>query len=64
LSAEISTIDVSSFPPALLETDYTYPIQVIDENLTLKNVLDAGWETALLHDRNWETFVKAIASHR
>jgi len=64
LSAEISAIDVSSFPPALLETDHTYPIQVIDENLTLKNVLDAGWETALLHERNWETFVKAIASHR
>lgn len=64
LSAEISAIDVSSFPPALLETDHTYPIQVIDENLALKNVLDAGWETALLHDRNWETFVRAIASHR
>ena len=64
LSAEISNIDEESFPSALSDTDYTYPIQVIDENLSLKNVLDAGWETALLHERNWATFVKAIALPR
>ena len=64
LSADIRTIEVSSFPPALLETDHTYPIQVIDEHLTLKSVLDAGWATALLHDRNWETLLKAFESHK
>jgi hypothetical protein len=63
LSAEIGSIDLASFPSVLSGTDYTFPFQVIDENLSLKNVLDAGWETGLFHERNWETFLKAIASH-
>lgn len=61
LSAELNTFDVASFPAALAETDHTYPIQVIDQNLTLRNVLDAGWKTALLHQQNWETLLKAMA---
>lgn len=64
LSAEISNIDLESFPSALPNTDYTFPIQVIDEHLSLRNVLDAGWKTSLLHERNWETLVKAIESNR
>ena len=63
LSREISSIALASFPSVLSGTDYTFPIQVIDENLSLKNVLDAGWETGLFHERNWETLVKAIESH-
>ena len=64
LSAEISNTDLASFPSARSDTDYIYPIQVIDENLSLKNVLDVGWETGLLHEENWETLVKAIGSHK
>ena len=64
LAAEISSMDVASFPSVVSGTDYTFPIQVIDENLSLKNVLDAGWESGLFHERNWETFVKAMESDR
>lgn len=60
LSREISCMDLASFPSVLSGTDYTFPIQVIDENLSLKNVLDSGWETGLFHERNWETLVKAL----
>ena len=62
LSAEISNMDITTFPSARSETDDIYPIQVIGENLSLKRVLDAGWETSLLHEQNWETLVKAIGS--
>ena len=64
LSAEIGALEGASFPHVLPGTDYIFPIQVIDENLSLKNVLDAGWETGLFHERNWETLVKAVESHR
>jgi hypothetical protein len=64
LSEAIGALEAASFPVVLPDTDYIFPIQVIDENLSLKNVLDAGWETGLLHGGNWETFVKAIESHR
>lgn len=60
LSAEIASLDRASFPSVRPGTDYTFPIQVIDENLSLKEVLDAGWEVGLFHDENWETLVKAI----
>ena len=60
LLAEISHMAEESFPSVLSDTDHTYPIQVIDENLSLKNVLDAGWETGLFHEKNWATFLKAI----
>jgi hypothetical protein len=63
LAAEISSMDLASFPSLLSGTDYTFPIQVIDENLSLKNVLDAGWGSGLFHERNWETLVKAIESY-
>jgi hypothetical protein len=63
LSAQIASLDQSSFPSVHAGTDYTYPIQVIGEKLSLKNVLDAGWEVGLLHERNWQTFVKAIEPH-
>lgn len=63
LSREISRMDLASFPSVLSGTDYTFPIQVIDENLSLKNVLDSGWETGLFHERNWETLVKALESN-
>ena len=64
LSAALINMDIGSFPSILSGTDYTFPIQVIDENLSLKNVLDAGWEVGLLHEQNWEIFVKAIAAAR
>jgi hypothetical protein len=60
LSAEIDALEAASFPFMLPDTDYIYPFQVIDENLSLKAVLDAGWETGLFHAGNWEVFVKAI----
>lgn len=63
LAAEISSMHLASFPSVLSGTDYTFPIQVIDENLSLKNVLDAGWESGLFHERNWVTLVKAIESY-
>jgi hypothetical protein len=63
LSAEINNRAVLSFPSKLPATDYIFPIQVIDENLSLKNVLDAAWETGLLHEGNWGILMKAIESH-
>ena len=60
LFREIKSMDAGSFPSVLSGTDYTYPIQVIDENLSLKKVLDVGWETGLFHERNWETLVSAL----
>ncbi|HEU0293376.1 MAG TPA: hypothetical protein VFR47_11610, partial [Anaerolineales bacterium] len=63
LSAAIGALEGASFPHVLPGTDYIYPIQVIDEDLSLKNVLDAGWETGLFHERNWETLVKAVESN-
>jgi hypothetical protein len=63
LFTEISRMDLASFPSVLSDTDYTFPIQVIDENLSLKKVLEAGWESGLFHERNWETFVKALEPH-
>lgn len=62
LSAAIGALEAASFPSALPGTDI-FPIQVIDANLSLKNVLDAGWETGLLHEGNWEILVKAVESH-
>lgn len=64
LSAGISNIDLASFPSVLPNTDYTFPVQVIDEHLSLKDILDVGWKTGLLHERNWETLVNAIESLR
>ena len=62
LSVEIGNMDITSFPVVLPDTDYIYPIQVIDANVSLKNVLDAGWKTGLFHEGNWETLVKALES--
>ena len=63
LSAEIHNMAVASFPSKIPDTDYIFPIQVIDENLSLKEVLDAAWETGLLHEGNWEILMKAIEPH-
>jgi len=64
LSEELIHMNPGSFPSVRPGTDYTFPVQVIDENLSLKKVLDAGWEVGLLHEQNWEIFVKAIDSTR
>jgi hypothetical protein len=63
LSAAMGALEAASFPFVLPDTDDIFPIQVIDENLSLKDVLDAGWETGLLHEGNWEILVKTIESH-
>jgi hypothetical protein len=63
LLAGIMKMDLESFPSMAPDTDHNFPIQVIDENLSLKNVMDAGWEAGLLHEENWETLVKAMESH-
>ena len=60
MAEELAGMDAGLFPSVLSGTDYTYPIQVIDENLSLKKVLDVGWETGLFHERNWETLVSAL----
>ena len=59
---EMSDMDVASFPSVLPDTDYTFPIQVIDENLSLKDVLDAAWQTRLLHEGNWKILLNALGS--
>jgi hypothetical protein len=64
VSAMINNIDLASFPSVRSDTDYNFPIQVIDEKLPLKNVLDAGWEVGLLHRTNWETLLNAMRLNR
>ena len=63
LSAEIENMALASFPSKVPDTDYIFPIQVIDENLSLKEVLDAAWQTGLLHEGNWGILMEAIESH-
>jgi hypothetical protein len=64
VAAEIDNMDPAAFPSERSDTDYNFPIQVIDENLSLKDVLDAGWEVGLLHGKNWETLLNAISLKR
>jgi hypothetical protein len=62
LLAGMINMDLASFPAVLPDTDYTFPIQVIDENLSLKDVLDAAWQTRLLHAGNWTILLEALGS--
>ena len=62
LLAGMIDMEVASFPSVLPDTDHTFPIQVIDENLSLKDVLDAAWQTRLLHAGNWTVLLKAMGS--
>ena len=60
--AEMSHMDAASFPSVLPDTDSTFPVQVIDEDLSLKDVLDAAWQTRLLHEGNWKILLNALGS--
>ena len=60
LSNRICSFKLSSFPKVRSDSDYNFPIQVIDENLSLKDVLDAGWDIGLLHKKNWKTLIAAL----
>jgi hypothetical protein len=58
VAREILKLKSAAFPPTRTDTDYIFPIQVIDEGLSFKDVLDAGWECGLLAGKRWETLLE------
>ncbi len=58
VARQILDLQSASFPDVRPDTDYIFPIQVIDEGLSFKDVLDAGWECGLLAGERWETLIK------
>lgn len=58
VARKILNLKSASFPAIHPDTDYIFPIQVVDEGLSLKDVLDAGWECGLLAGERWETLIR------